>query len=408
MKSVTLRPLTEKLVTDINLPLSKSISNRALIISALSRGSVDPGTLSSADDTKLMAELLFQSIEGKNNTLHAANSGTVFRFLTAYLSIQNGEWILDGDERMRQRPVAPLVNALKQLGVKISYLGKRGYPPLKITGSSLKGGDVSIASDISSQYISALMMIGPLMKNGLRIRLDSTPVSLPYIQMTESLMLKSGAKVVLDPPYIHISGSGYGTGILPHEADWSAATFWYELFCLSREKSMFLNGLQETRLQGDSVVLKYFRLLGVETDFRGGGAWLTKFIRPMANINAYLSDHPDLAPALIVATAARRKAGNFYGMGHLRHKESDRIHAIIAELNKTGIQFTVTEDSLTFEAQKMNISEAFDTYADHRMAMAFAPLAILGQPVTINNPEVVSKSYPDFWEELRKVLSVEI
>jgi len=406
MKSITLTPSTEKPGSEIKLPLSKSISNRALIISALSRGSIDPGELSNADDTKLMAELLFQSIEGKKNSLFTENSGTVFRFLTAYLSIQKNEWILDGSERMRQRPVAPLVNALNQLGAKISYLGERGFPPLKIIGSTIKGGEVSLSSNISSQFISALMMIGPLMKNGLRIRMEGIPASLPYIQMTEALMLKSGVAVVFDPPFIQIPGSGYGAGTLPHEADWSAAAFWYGLFSLSRQKNMFLNGLHESSLQGDSVVEKYFRLLGIETDFRGGGAWLSKFVRPGESMDADLRDHPDLAPALIVSTAARRKAGNFYGLGNLRHKESDRIHAIITELHKAGVKCKVSEDSLNFDAQEMNISETIDTYGDHRVAMAFAPLAMLGKPVTINDPEVVTKSYPEFWEELSKVLNV--
>jgi len=407
MSSIKLTPRNEKFADRINLPFSKSISNRALIISAISRGKVDPGELSESDDTKLLTDLLFHSLEGKIRTLNTANAGTVFRFLTAYLSIQEGEWTLEGDDRMRQRPIAPLVNALRELGADISYLGEKGVPPLSIKGKKLAGGKVNISTTISSQFVSALMMIGPAMKKGLQILLDGDPVSLPYIRMTEKLMLLSGAKVLLGNRNILVNGTGYGHAILPSEVDWSAAAFWYELFALSREKRMFIDRLEEKSLQGDALVERYFRMLGVETEFRGGGAWLTRFYWPGEAVNADLSNHPDLAPALIVTTAARRKEGTFIGLGNLRHKESDRLLALVTELEKAGINCKLTSDSISFEAQEMSVTQPFDTYGDHRLAMAFAPLAMLGKPVTINDPEVVSKSYPGFWDELQKVMSVE-
>jgi len=378
-----------------------------LIISAISRGKVDPGELSESDDTKLLADLLFRSLEGKIRTLNAANAGTVFRFLTAYLSIQEGEWTLEGDDRMRQRPIAPLVNALRELGADISYLDKTGAPPIHIKGKTLAGGKVNISTDISSQFISALMMIGPAMKNGLHIHLDDDPASLPYIRMTEKLMLLSGAKVLLGNHTIMVNGTGYGHAILPNEADWSAAAFWYEIFALSREKNMFIDSLEEKSLQGDAMAERYFRMLGVETVFRGGGAWLSRFYWSGDVIRADLSYNPDLAPALIVATAARRKAGEFTGLKNLRYKESDRLHALLTELGKAGIACNSTSGSLSFEAQQMNITEPLNTYGDHRLAMAFAPLAFMGTPVTINDPDVVNKSYPGFWDEIQKVLSVE-
>jgi 3-phosphoshikimate 1-carboxyvinyltransferase len=406
MSSVTLTPHKEKFSGKIALPLSKSISNRALIISALSRGKVDPGELSDADDTNLLAELLFQSVEGKDRSLNAGNAGTVFRFLTAYLCIQQGEWILDGSERMRERPIAPLVNAMRQLGADISYLRDKGAPPLKIIGKELTGGEVNIPAGISSQFISALMMIGPSMKNGLKMVLEDDLVSFPYIRMTEKLMLAAGAKVAFTDKNIMVNGTGYGHAVLPSETDWSAAGFWYELFALTKEKSLFLDGLDDRSLQGDAAVERYFRMLGVETEFRGGGAWLRRFYWPGDTVNIDLCDQPDLAPVLIVTTAARRKAGSFTGLGSLKHKESDRLVALVTELEKAGIACTLGSDSISFKAQEMNITEPFDTYGDHRLAMAFAPLALLGKPVNIHHPEVVSKSYPNFWSELQKMLDV--
>jgi 3-phosphoshikimate 1-carboxyvinyltransferase len=296
---------------------------------------------------------------------------------------------------------------LNSLGANILYTNKSGFPPLLIKSAFLKGGEVNVDASKSSQFVSALMMIGPAMKNGLQIQLDDDPASLPYIRMTEKLMLSSGAKVLLGNHTIMVNGTGYGHAILPNEADWSAAAFWYEIFALSREKNMFIDSLEEKSLQGDAMAERYFRMLGVETVFRGGGAWLSKFYWSGDVIRADLSYNPDLAPALIVATAARRKAGEFTGLKNLRYKESDRLHALLTELGKAGIACNSTSGSLSFEAQQMNITEPLNTYDDHRLAMAFAPLAFMGTPVTINDPDVVSKSYPGFWDEIQKVLSVE-
>ncbi len=406
MSSVRIIAKTEHVKGKINLPLSKSISNRALMISAISGGKVKPGELSEADDSVLLQQLLKQIKEAKDPNLNTRNAGTVYRFLTAYLAVTSGQWILDGDERMRQRPVQPLVDALHDLGAEITYLGEDGFPPLQITGKTLNGGKVFMQAGYSSQHISALMMVAPLFKEGLSIGILKQAVSVPYIEMTASMMTSAGAEVEMELPYIRISGN-YKAATLPFEYDWSAAAFWYELLALSKGGELLLKGLKEESLQGDRVLESYFVSLGVETDFNDEGALIRKgfFINQHANFQ--LSDYPDLVPVCAVTAAGKGFDGMFIGVAGLKYKETDRLQALAQELGKAGITCTVSEDEIIFKAQRMEISEPFETYNDHRMAMAFAPLAILGQPVTVNNPEVVSKSYPGFWEELSKILDVE-
>ncbi len=374
------------------------------MMSAISDGLVKYGKLSDADDTVLLQKLLQQISEGNDRHLFAGNAGTVYRFLTAYLSITTGDWLLEGDERMHQRPVGPLVEALKNLGARISYLGQEGFPPLVIKGKKLAGGSVNIDPEYSSQYISALMMIGPMLSEGLILGLTKAPQSIPYIFLTSNLMKKAGAEVDLAIPIIHIPGSGYQKSELFGEADWSSAAFWYQLVALSEGGSLLLKGLEETSLQGDRITAKYFHSLGVETEYTDEGAVIRKKAIPKPYVSFNFSDNPDLAPALIVTSAALGLDGYFKGLSALRIKESNRLEALATELNKAGIKCTVYEDEFSFEPQKMNITAAFDTYHDHRLAMAFAPLAILGKPVIINDPDVVSKSYPNFWNEFQKVL----
>jgi len=404
----TLKIIASKNILEgsVELPLSKSISNRGLMISALSGGSVKNEKISEADDTLLLDKLLKQIKAGSDHHVHCQNAGTVIRFLTAYLAITPGAWTLDGDYRMRQRPIGPLVDALKSLGGEIEYEGRGGYPPLKIEGKKLEGGSTFIDSAISSQFISALMMIGPLLENGLTLLSYGSPASLPYIYMTENMMKKAGAEIDIDLPEIKIRGNRYKGGLLPYESDWSAAAFWYELMALSKGGELLLHGLKEDSIQGDSVAAKYFYMFGVETIFKPEGALIRKNFWMAEGFNFILIEHPDLFPAMVVTTAAKGLEGNFYEIEGLRIKESDRPQALASELLKCGIKCSMEENLLSFKEQKINISKPIDTYNDHRIAMAFAPLAVLGSPITINNPEVVSKSYPNFWSELQKVLGV--
>ena len=404
MQSIQVIANSNNISGEVNLPLSKSISNRALMMSAISGGLVQHGPLSDADDTVLLRKLLQQISEGKDPYLNTNNAGTVYRFLTAYLAITHGEWILDGDERMRHRPIGPLVDALLKSGADIIYAGQKGYPPLKINGKPLTAKKVFVNSDTSSQFISALMMIAPVLPEGLIIELMEVPASISYIYLTAEMMMMAGVEVEQRFPSIHIPAGAYKKCILPAEADWSSAAFWYELMALSKGGQLFLRGLKKGSFQGDSVLVRYFRSLGVETSYQQEGALITK-TRPLNTvINFDLISCPDLAPALIVTAAALGLEGNFIELNSLRIKESDRLEAIKKELGKTGVKCTITKDSLSFLPQKMEITQPVDTYNDHRIAMAFAPLAILGKPITINDPEVVSKSYPGFWSVLRKVL----
>lgn len=406
MESISIKTPSKKIGSEVHLPLSKSISNRALMISTISKGKVKSGDLSDAEDTVLIQKLLQQIKEGKDKHINAKDAGTAYRFLTAYLAITSGEWILDGDERMHKRPIGPLVDALQSLGAEIKYLGKEAFPPLSIKGKPLSGGHVNILASISSQFISALMMIAPTMPDGLKINLIGSGISMPYIDLTARLLKSAGADVTMELPEISVAAKDYQESMLPSESDWSSASYWYELFSLSRSEELFIHGLKEDSIQGDAVLHKYFGLLGVETSFEKDGARLMKSHIRNPSINLDLTNFPDLAPAIITTTAALGLKGYFVGLSSLRIKESDRLEALATELGKAGIKCEINDDEFSFEAQTMDIKQSFDTYNDHRLAMAFAPLAILGKPITINDPEVVKKSYPGFWDELTKVLRV--
>ncbi|NQT77184.1 MAG: 3-phosphoshikimate 1-carboxyvinyltransferase [Bacteroidetes bacterium] len=405
IKSIKIKAADRHIAGEVEIPLSKSISNRALMIHTLSGGRVKFKHLSDAADTVLMQKLLAQINEKKDFILDAKNSGTVFRFLTAYLAITEGQWLLKGNKRMLDRPVGPLVEALQRLGAEITYAGKAGFPPLHITGKQLEGGSIKVKAEPSSQFISAMMMIAPLLPSGLEIHLEGKAVSTPYLNMTAEMMKTAGINVDMQLPIIKIPGRDYGKCTLPEENDWSAAAFWYEAIALSEKGSIFLPGLKKHLLQGDSEVANIFRAFGVNTQYSDSGVLITKTGTEVKDIKVDLSQHPDLALPVIVTAAALGLNSVFTGLASLRIKESDRLAMLYTELEKTGVSCKMTNNSLSFSAQKMHISKAVSTYGDHRMAMAFAPLALLGDPVLINDPEVVSKSYPGFWKELQKVLS---
>lgn len=405
MDSITITAAKDHLEDRVSLPLSKSISNRSLMLNALSGGLVKYDHLSDADDTMLLQDLLGRIKAGNDPVLNAGNAGTVYRFLTAYLSIKAGEWILDGDERMRQRPIGPLVDSLCRLGADITYKGKNGFPPLLIRGRQLAGGRTEIDAGMSSQFASALMMIGPVLPSGLVIKIEGDVSSQAYISMTTLLMQTAGAEMDVELPAVKIRGSGYSDSLLRQETDWSSAAFWYALLALSKGGELLLQDLKKGSVQGDRITAEYFRLLGVETSYTEQGALIRKSGPMTKHIDLTLEDSPDLAPAIIVATAALGLSGNFYGLSNLKNKESDRLAALSAELAKAGIRTHTTSGKIAFKAQKLRVTKSVDTHMDHRIAMAFAPLAILGKPLTIEKPGVVNKSYPQFWEELNKVMS---
>lgn len=403
--------LSDKLHTSITLPSSKSICNRMLIIAALSGNRMQLHNLSACDDTRVMQRALTIG-EGEVDIMAA---GTAMRFLTAYFSATEGEHILTGTARMRQRPIGVLVDALRSLGADITYAEHEGFPPLRIRGKSLEGGALSLPANISSQYISALLMIAPTLKKGLRLTLEGEIISRPYIDMTLALMCQCGAKAEWeDNATLHIHPTGYTPPpSYSIESDWSAASYWYELVALSPDASacVELPLLFAESLQGDSRVQHFFAELGVNTTFTDHGVRLTKAPNPPSDtpLCLDLSKQPDLAQTLVVTCAMLRRPFHFVGLQTLKIKETDRLTALQTELKKIGINIVSLNDSeLRCDAYPQEpyaeiIPPTIATYEDHRMAMAFAPCAYRLTGINIEHPEVVSKSYPTFWNDIAKI-----
>lgn len=395
------------------MPTSKSISARALIVNALADTPCLLQGLSDCDDTKAVLSALAAQPE----VVDIGAAGTAMRFLTAYYSTREGEeHLITGTERMKHRPIGILVDALRQLGADISYAGETGFPPLRIRGRKLQGGAVSVEAGVSSQYISALMMLGPTLAEGLRLELVGEVASRPYILMTLQLMRLFGAEAEFTGQTITVQPGNYGrTQPYAVEPDWSAASYWYELVALSPDADarVALPGLTSQSLQGDSICADYFLHLGVQTDYTPEGAILTKAPTQTTagDADAVLSldfaDCPDLAQTFVVTAALLHRSFRFTGLQSLRIKETDRMAALINELAKLGYGI-VAEDSgtLSFDAlQPLSPSRgaadiAIATYEDHRMAMAFAPAAYQFPGLCIEHPEVVSKSYPAYWQDL--------
>lgn len=385
----------------IQLPASKSISNRVLIINALSYSAHDVKNLSESDDTQVM----LKALNSNNTTFDIGPAGTAMRFLTAFLSKIIGEWIITGSQRMKNRPIKLLVDALTELGAKIEYVEKEGYPPLKIYGSALKGKTIELEGNVSSQYISALLMIGPSIENGLSIRLKNKVISRPYIQMTISLMEYFGAQVSWEGDTIKVQGNGYVPKEFFVESDWSAASYWYLIAALLPGMATIkLPDLFKESLQGDHKVQHIFSELGVSTNFNGG-VHLNSDKVALSLFEYDFINQPDLAQTVVVSCALNNIPFRFTGLQSLRIKETDRIAALINELRKLGYIITAPEDGVLQwqgETCTPDKTPVIDTYDDHRMAMAFAPAAIKFPGIVIDEPQVVSKSYPGFWSDLKK------
>jgi 3-phosphoshikimate 1-carboxyvinyltransferase len=381
---------------------SKSISNRALLMLTIAgcRPEEWLSNLSSAKDTRIMQRLLARPVD----VYDAGDAGTVFRFMTAYLCLQDGRQVLTGSERMLERPIAPLVNALRSLGAYIEYLGREGYPPLRIGGVRPKGGAVQIQADVSSQFLSALLMIGPYLTEGLEVSLQGTPVSRPYLEMTLRMMRYFGTEAQwTDSETIKIPPGEYLPRKMMVEADWSAASYWYAMAALSERADLALRGVFADSLQGDAVISEMAALFGVETQYETSGVRLLyEGAPPAESIDLNFLDCPDIAQTLAVICAGMGVPARLSGLATLAIKETDRIAALQRELHKIGVQMKPTGTDAYQLSGRADLSKhpVFATYGDHRMAMAFAPLALLG-PIGIEHPEVVEKSYPDFWERLR-------
>ena len=398
-----------RLDATVKLPASKSISNRALIIHALSNGSLLPDNLSVCDDTEVIVNALMYNPD----TIDIKAAGTAMRFMTAYLAVTQGEHIITGTERMKQRPIAILVDALRYIGADIEYVEKEGFPPLHIKGHPLDGGYMEVPANISSQYISALLMIGPVLKNGLELKMTGEIASRPYIDLTLWMMREFGADADWsDVDTVKVKPHPYRQHRYLIESDWSASSYWYEMMALTAdtEASVNFEGLFDASKQGDSIVKYIFSLLGVKTRFSSTDTntvptvHLKKLQCLLPRLDYDFVAAPDLAQTVVVTCALMGIPFRFTGLASLHIKETDRIEALKREMLKLGYVLRDEDrDTLTWDGTRCEPTlEPIDTYEDHRMAMAFAPAAIKFPGLRINDPHVVTKSYPQFWDDLEK------
>lgn len=390
------------LYATVQLPASKSISNRALILHALSGGSTRPENLSDCDDTQVMIRALDHMPDVID--IHAA--GTAMRFLTAYLCVTPGTHTITGTERMQQRPIRILVDALRTLGARIDYTGNEGFPPLRINGTQLTGSEIELAGNVSSQYISALLMIGAVLPVGLKLRLTGDIISRPYINLTLQLMHDFGAQAGwTSESSIDVTPGGYRDTPFRVESDWSAASYWYQMTALATgSPEVELLGLFANSAQGDSRGAELFARLGVQTEYTPQGVKLRKQGHPVIRLDEDLVDIPDLAQTFVVTCCLLDVPFRFTGLQSLKIKETDRICALITELRKLGYVIHAEQDSiLWWDGERCPADEqpGIDTYEDHRMAMAFAPACLVCPSIRINEPQVVSKSYPRYWDDLQ-------
>jgi 3-phosphoshikimate 1-carboxyvinyltransferase len=395
----------------IKLPASKSISNRALIIHALSGGKILPENLSDCDDT----EVIIHALQYNPYEIDIKAAGTAMRFMTTYLSVKEGEeHVLTGTDRMKHRPIGVLVDALRRLGADITYIGEEGFPPLRIKGRNLQGGLLEVPGNISSQYTSALLMIGPVLDKGLTLKLKGDIISRPYIDLTLWTMREFGADADWsDFETITVAHKPYQEREYYIENDWSAASYWYEIMALSDNDNdeIRLTGLMDGSKQGDSSVRYIFSLLGIKTLFETKQEGIPTTVtlrhshRCVPRLEYDFTNSPDLAQTFIVCCALKNVPFHFRGLSTLKIKETDRIEAMKTEMHKLGyVIHDVNDSELYWDGERCepSMQMGIDTYEDHRMALSIAPAAFKTEGLLINNPKVVSKSYPHFWDDLKK------
>lgn len=410
MEQITLAVNNDEVRGVIALPASKSIANRLLVINALAANAITINNLSQANDTRLLysilGELPFNTTSAVEIDCHDA--GTVMRFLTAFFAITEGKWLLKGTERMHQRPIGILVEKLKELGADIEYLQTEGYPPLLINGKQLKGGEISIDAGVSSQYISAMMMIAPYLKNGLTLKLEGKITSKPYISLTAGLMQQCGVQVVFIRNVVAIPEGKYRPTKITVESDWSAASYWYAIASVANRAEIQLNGLLPDSLQGDSVIARLMEEFGVTTTFTNNGVLIRNGGTVTNHFEHDFTDCPDLGPTFIALCGAMAIPARFYGLESLAIKESDRTAALATELEKVGVVFEQNGEywQLIPNKEALNSSKTieFDTYNDHRLAMALSVFSIVLSEIKINNPQVIIKSYPTFWDDFMRIM----
>ena len=386
----------------LNISGSKSESNRLLALRAFT-SYFDIKNISDSDDTKVM----LSAINSNKEEIDIGHAGTAMRFLTSYFSsIENSSIVLTGSKRMRERPISILVDALRELEVEISYIDKEGYPPIRINGRQINNRHVNLPANVSSQYISSLMMLGVSLKNGLVINLSTEITSLPYIEMTKKIIERIGGRVEINSNQILID-SFTKKNILDQsvESDWSSASYFFSMVALSNSSDLTLSNFYKDSIQGDSNLAEIYKNFGVKTTFSDNKINLSKYNnRIERKISLDLSDNPDLAQTIVLTCLGLGVDCDLYGLHTLKIKETDRLEALKSEILKFGVdQIDITDDSLHLQNNSILKSDIIiETYNDHRMAMSFAPLSLL-LPIKINNPEVVTKSYVNFWNDLESL-----
>ena len=383
-----------------NISGSKSESNRLLILKHIFKN-INIENISNSDDTKVLESFLNK----ESNFIDVHHAGTAMRFLTAYLSIKNNNsFQITGSQRMRNRPIKILVEALNELGADIKYLNKSGYPPLDISGKTLEGGEISLSSGVSSQYITALMLIASSLKKGLIINLEGSVTSKPYIEMTSSILNRVGVRCEFVGNKILIqSTKSINKSIQKVESDWSSLSYFYSIVALSKGSKLKIGSYNINSIQGDKKLIDIYSKLGVETVFENDIISINNINSSdsLGSLELNLSDTPDIAQTIAVTCFGLGLSCDLYGLHTLKIKETDRLEAMKIELTKLGGVVDITKDSFHLKkVVEIKSNVTIETYNDHRMAMAFAPLAIC-KPISINNPDVVSKSFPDFWTHLK-------
>jgi 3-phosphoshikimate 1-carboxyvinyltransferase len=400
--------------TTIKLTGSKSINNRLLILNEVLGLDLNFQNRSTSEDTLLLQNALLSIKDKTSAAIDLHHAGTDMRFLTAYLSTKKGEWVLTGSERMKERPIGDLVKALRSLGAEIKFLEKENFPPLKISGKTLAGGKIEIDGSVSSQFISALLLIAPTFENSLELTLKNDVVSWPYIQMTLDTLSEFGVKVSTNLNIIKVSKSliiNPKSLVIEVESDWSSASYWFSLVALSKNAEIKLTGLKDRSSQADSILPKLYKQFGVTSQFINNELVIVKNGNIEPDFEFDFTNCPDIAQTIAVTCFGLGINAKLTGLKTLKLKESDRIVALKTELDKFGAILNITDNSIEIKNSEYNTQDSrleckdikLETYNDHRMAMSFAPLAMLYKQLYIQNPEVVTKSYPLFWEDLKSV-----
>ena len=383
-----------------NISGSKSESNRLLILKYIFKN-IDIENISNSDDTKLLEQYL----KNESPLIDVHHAGTAMRFLTAYLSTKkNKSFKITGSDRMQNRPIEVLVTALNELGADITYINNSGFPPLSINGKKLDGGEISLSSELSSQYITALMLIAPSLKQGLIINLKGPITSKPYISMTSIILNRVGVKCEFSGNKISIKSTRLiKNSIQKVESDWSSLSYFYSIVALSEGSELSIGRYSMNSIQGDKRLIDIYKKLGVETTFENDVVFIKNSNKSesLQSLELNLSDTPDIAQTIAVTCFGLGLSCDLYGLHTLKIKETDRLKALKIELNKLGAIVEITKDSFHLnKSSEMKYYVSIDTYNDHRMAMSFAPLAVC-KPIIINDPGVVTKSFPDFWNHLK-------